>query len=188
MGFLGRFRRTASPELSDEPASPAPASTSTTSNWDGDPNYVSVYLHSSKWEELLVLDTNDMPPFYLKEHKGNYWLAENSTGLLVNVANRALKSLGLWTCNIRGIDHAPGVAVAGPAVLVREPDNEHDKSAVAIHQNGQRIGYCNRGMAPALARAMDTGTKLSGYVVSVSPAKIIAADALVVDWLKRKVG
>lgn len=203
MGFLDRFRRTTSTERSDEPAfpksaststtsnwdgDPKPASTSTTSNWDGDPNYVSVYLHSSNWEELLVLDTNGMPPFYFKEHKGNYWLAENSTGLLVNVANRALKRLGLWTCNIRGIDHSPGEIVVGPAALVREPDNEHDKSAVAIHQKGQRIGYYNRGMAPALARAMDAGTKFSGYVVSVSPPKIIAADALVLDWLKRKVG
>lgn len=77
-------------------------------------------------------------------------------------------------------------AVVGPATLIREPDNEHDKNAVAIHQNGQRIGYYNRGMAPSLARALDAGTKLSGYVVSTSPAKIIAADALVMDWLKRK--
>lgn len=186
MGLLDRFRRAASTAPSDEPALPEPASASTTSNQDGEANHVSVYLHSSKWEDLLVLDSNGMPPFYFKKHEGNYWLAENSTGLLVNVANRALKKLGLWTCTIRGIDHAPGVAVVGPAALVREPDNEHDKSAVAIHQNGHRIGYYNRGMAPALARTLDAGTKLTGYVVSASPAKIIAADALLMDWLKRK--
>lgn len=188
MGILDRFRRIAPTAVFDEPALPQPAATSTTSNYNGDPMPASVYLHSSKWEELLVLDKKGMPPFYLKEHEGSYWLAENSTGLLVNVANRALKNLGLWTCKIRGTDHAPGVSAIGPARLVREPDNEHDKNAVAIHQNGQRIGYYNRGMAPALARAMDTGSKLSGYVISVAPAKIIAADPLVVDWLKRKIG
>lgn len=62
-----------------------------------------------------------------------------------------------------GIDHVPdGVSLirqlsVGDAVhLVREPDNAHDKNAVAVFNfAGQRLGYIPRKVSADLARAID---------------------------------
>lgn len=148
-------------------------------------DYVSPYLASDRWEELLILDENGMPPLYFTRHDGALWLAENATGLLVNVANQKLRGLGLWTCRIRGDNHAPGTLKLGDVELVREPDNPHDPNSVAIHQRGVAIGYFNKGMAPGLARALDRGDALEATAISVSPPKVVAASPKITKHLKR---
>jgi hypothetical protein len=47
----------------------------------------------------------------------------------------------------------PGDAVQ----LVREPNNQFDRLAVACHYRGLHVGYIPRQANPAIARALDAG-------------------------------
>lgn len=42
-----------------------------------------------------------------------------------------------------------------PARLVREPDNQYDRNAIAIHINGQIVGHVARDQAAELAGTLD---------------------------------
>jgi hypothetical protein len=42
--------------------------------------------------------------------------------------------------------------------LVREPDNEFDENAIAVHWNGVKIGHLNRVIAFRMAPELDAGT------------------------------
>lgn len=48
--------------------------------------------------------------------------------------------------------------------LRREPDNEHDPHAIALHAPGARkpFAYVQRGRARGLARRIDAGEQLAG--------------------------
>lgn len=103
------------------------------------------------------------------------WLVEKSTGLRVNVDNRALRRLGIWGVKLRGTRYYPAVPHLGAVDLVREPNNPHDPNAVAVTQDGVMLGHYNRGMAPGLAKVIDSGSELSAILVSLSPLKVVAA-------------
>lgn len=147
----------------------------------------SVYLHSSRWDQLLRLRPDGMPPFRLVQHGGALWLAEETTGLLVNVANQKLRGLGLWTGQLRGFDREnPIVRTSNlqpkmQLALVREPDNAYDEHAVAVRADAGVIGYVNKRMARALAAELDAGTPLSA--LSLGQARWMAADPGVLRWL-----
>jgi hypothetical protein len=160
----------------------------------------SEYLHSSRWDELLTL-RDGMPPLYLAERDGEWWLREDTTGLLVNVANRKLWKMGIWTVAVRGVDyHRKAARMAdlspgAPVALVREHTNKHDQNAVAICAAGTLnvIGYFNKGMAPRLSRLLDTGVDLPGVsmagegagVYSGQRVRIVAAPPDVLEHLMR---
>ena len=48
--------------------------------------------------------------------------------------------------------------------LSREPDNRHDRSAVRVEWNGQKLGYVPRAENRAVAQALDTGEQLEAKV------------------------
>lgn len=48
--------------------------------------------------------------------------------------------------------------------LEREPGNRHDRNAVRVDWNGQRIGYVPRAENRAVARALDAGEMLEARV------------------------
>ncbi|UIN30933.1 HIRAN domain-containing protein [Microbacterium binotii] len=148
--------------------------------------YVSPYLSSAVAATLLVPSADGMPPLHFVSRDGAVWLAEDSTGKLVNVATRQLRALGIWSCRVRGDQHAPGTLRLGPVQLVREPNNPHDRNAVAIHQNGVHVGYFNKQMASGLAHALDAGTKLEALGVSVDPPKVVAATPATMLYLRRR--
>ncbi|WIB65394.1 HIRAN domain-containing protein [Curtobacterium sp. MCBD17_040] len=120
-------------------------------------------------------------------HDQALWFEEETTGQLVNVANGKLRSLGLWTGQLRGteylaliIKHAdlsPGAALS----LVREPDNEADPYAVCVHADAGPVGYVNKRMARPLAKELDAGVSLRA--VSLGGRRWMAADPDVVAWL-----
>jgi hypothetical protein len=140
------------------------------------------------------------PPFKLRRHEGELWLAEETTGKLVNVGNRKLRDLGLWTVNVRGLSHnLPQVKRAelrpGSAVdFVREYDNSHDSNAVAIHAGGAAIGYVNKQMAFRLAKALDSGLVLEAMTLAGEAAgksagsrvRVLAASPEVLRWLRSR--
>jgi hypothetical protein len=45
-------------------------------------------------------------------------------------------------------------SATAPAALVREPDNPYDKNAIAVHVDGQLVGYVPRDVAAELAPVM----------------------------------
>jgi hypothetical protein len=126
----------------------------------------SVYWHSDRWDELLVLRADGYPPFRLIEHHRELWLAEEQTGLLVNVANRNLRPVGSWSRKARGMQHHEPIVKASdlrppaPLTLVREPGNEYDRNALEHHANAGPIGHVNKQMAAGLAREIDAGARL----------------------------
>lgn len=160
------------------------------------------YLHSSRWDELLVPAASGMPPLYLTNTGGELWLAEETTGLLVNVGNRKLRKLGLWTVSLRGAAHYKAAVRAGELSpgsrvrLEREPHNEYDSNAVAVHALNTPgvLGHFNKGMAPALSKLMDGGEKLSATALtgdpagkySAEPIKIVAASPTVMAHIRRR--
>ncbi|MBL5975338.1 MAG: hypothetical protein D3X82_16720 [Candidatus Leucobacter sulfamidivorax] len=137
--------------------------------------YQSPYLSGEKSEQLLVAGADGMPPLWLVRRDGALWLAERSTGLLVNVGNRQLRKLGIWSVRVRGDQHYRAKPRLGPVTLVREPENPHDRNAVAIHVESGKVGYFNKQMAASLAKELDAGTALEAEMISVNPPKVIAA-------------
>ncbi len=91
-------------------------------------------------------------------------------GALLNPKGPGLRALGLATTYARGGRfHASTYRTAdlrkGRAVeLHREPGNEHDRNAIALHAPGVRkpFAYVQRGRAPALAKRLDAGEELTG--------------------------
>lgn len=57
-------------------------------------------------------------------------------------------------------DAAQGERVA----LVREPDNEFDPNAIAVHINGHKCGFMPRAQAERLATDMDAGKPIMARV------------------------
>ena len=48
--------------------------------------------------------------------------------------------------------------------LAREPDNRHDRNAVRVEWNGQKLGYVPRAENRAVAQALNAGEKLEARV------------------------
>lgn len=148
-------------------------------------NYESPYLDSDKCRELLVKGSGGIIPLKLKEFEGALWLTEISTEKLVNVGNRNLLSLGIWSCRVRGdiyyqAEIAKSALIPGSTVsLVHESTNPYDKNAVAIKGAGGTIGYFNKAMARALSKYLASELPLEALVISTMPLKVIAADPLI---------
>jgi len=61
--------------------------------------------------------------------------------------------------------------VPGDALrLVREPENEHDDSAVAVHWNSAQLGYLPREQNGVVATLLDQGVPLEAHLVKVDAA------------------
>ncbi|HXE40783.1 MAG TPA: HIRAN domain-containing protein [Azonexus sp.] len=63
------------------------------------------------------------------------------------------------------------IRVGDPLILVREPDNRHDRHAIRVEWRGHQLGYVPRAENRAIAAAMDDGDKLSARVSSLSDNK-----------------
>ena len=48
--------------------------------------------------------------------------------------------------------------------LAREPDNRHDRNAVRVEWNGQKLGYVPRAENRAVAQAFDAGEMLEARI------------------------
>ena len=51
--------------------------------------------------------------------------------------------------------------------LSREPDNRHDRSAVRVEWNGQKLSYVPRAENRAVAQALDAGERLEARVAGL---------------------
>jgi len=145
--------------------------------------YESPHLPSELWGELLQIRDGRFP---LGLNFGRGFLVERTTGKFVNVGNRHLRALGIWSCKVRGDRYYPGEMWPGrPVTLVREPDNPHDKNAIAIlNDRGEQVGHWNKGMAPGLAKLLDAGADIQAVALDRDPPKVIAAEASVMAQLR----
>lgn len=159
------------------------------------------YLHSSRWDELLQLRPDGMPPVRLRRQGYEWHLVEERTGKVVSVGNRKLRPLGLWTVRVRGLDHhkaetqAAELFAGSPLTLTREPDNPFDSSAIAVSGANTKgtIGYVNKQMAAGLAKILDGGTEIEAISLCGSQAgsrqqgnvKLVAATPEIIRWLRR---
>lgn len=99
-------------------------------------------------------------------------------GSLVNPKGPGLRHVGLLTTYARGSTyHLPAFRAADlrkgrPVELRREPDNPHDRNAVALWVPGGRapFGYVQRGRAASLAKRLDTGERMAA-VTLFGPAR-----------------
>ena len=160
----------------------------------------SIYLSSDRWDELLVRDPSGLPTLYFQMHNGRLWLTEPSTGLLVSVGNKHLRRMGIWSVNVRGLEYHKAAVRAGDfrpgskVRLVREPDNAYDKNAVAVCAApvGILIGYFNKGMAPGLAKLLDSGATVDAISVAgdgvgkTGSVAVVAASPAVLQHLLRE--
>lgn len=153
----------------------------------------SIYLHSSRWDELLVSGPDGMPPLRLVPHNDRLWFREDTTGKLVKIANRKLTRLGIWSVSVRGWNYYPDAIAATsitpyePVALVHEHENEFDKNAVAVHSAAGKIGYFNKQMAASLAKRLDAGEEVVAYITSQgTPPNVVAASPAIMEHLRRK--
>ncbi|MBD5633594.1 MAG: DEAD/DEAH box helicase, partial [Candidatus Eremiobacteraeota bacterium] len=65
-------------------------------------------------------------------------------------------------------DLLAGLAPGDPLDLVREPDNPHDRNAVAVRYGRLQLGYLRREIALRLAPNVDSGDRYSAAVGSIT--------------------
>lgn len=159
------------------------------------------YLHSSRFDELLDVDRQP-PPLHLVDMAGEWWLAEDTTGLFVTAANRHVRRYNIFGFNVRGWDHhreqmrAANLAPGTPVRLVPEPENPYDKNAIAVYGgNGAGpVGYVNRALASTLAKRLAAGEPLEAISIrgerarslSDGPKTILVATPELIAHLRRK--
>lgn len=99
-----------------------------------------------------------------------YFVVRNEDGQAL--AWRTLpRSDGLEAINVAGEDYhidelqSPAFAPGTPLALVREPDNPHDESAVAVYDAEQKlhIGYIPASDSERIARKLDRGEEWRCY-------------------------
>jgi single-stranded-DNA-specific exonuclease len=63
-------------------------------------------------------------------------------------------------------DYIAGLAAGDPLELVRQPDNEIDPNAIAVHYGEIQVGYLKKEIAKRLAPQIDTGERYTVYVTT----------------------
>lgn len=148
-----------------------------------EPKYVSDYLPDELQERLFPADLQGVPPVRVKPRRGEAWLVDDVYGRLITPGNRRLTKLGVISLNLRGVEHyrknhrSATLKPLGKLELVREPDNPHDKNAVAVCAPGTiaPLGYVNKALAGQLAKRLDAGEELAAVLLRKQPFSIVIA-------------
>ena len=112
-------------------------------------------------------------------------LCEDTTGLLIGPSDRRLPPAGAYVSQLRGEFHhrracRDGAFSLGAAVhLVREPNNEFDRNAVAVYDvtGAHLTAYVNKRKARMLAKLLDRGEDV--VADSRTPAEPVGAHAAI---------
>ncbi|GAB2496702.1 hypothetical protein GCM10027063_39700 [Promicromonospora xylanilytica] len=133
----------------------------------------SEFLSREDEERSFVVGPDGMPSGKLKRIGDRLVIVTDDGAGIVNPRSARIHSLGIYCFGLRGSsyqgsaikrgDYRPGETVQ----LVREPDNEHDPNAVAVHATGaaKRGGYVNKMNAKRIASRLDRGEELSAISV-----------------------
>lgn len=129
--------------------------------------YREEYMSPEEEARALALDQNGLPDARL-ERVRNRLLVVTPLGWVNPRSRTAASTAGLWSFIVRGTGYHEAAARRGdfrpgrPVRLVREPDNPHDPSAIAVYASGARdlAGYVPRGYAKRLATILDGGADM----------------------------
>lgn len=129
----------------------------------------SEFLSREDEERSFVIGPDGMPTGKLKRIGDRLVIVTDDGAGIVNPRSARIHSLGIYCFGLRGSsyqgtavergDYRPGETLR----LVREPNNEHDPNAIAVHATGaaKRGGYVNKMNAKRIASRLDRGEELS---------------------------
>ena len=130
-----------------------------------------VYVPKEDETRYLTRDESGLPTIRLVDagDRLSIW-SPVENGALINPKGPGLRTLNLYSSYARGADNyriayrSADLGEGRWVDLVREPDNPHDKHAVAMCAPGSRapFAYVQKGRAPAVARRMDAGEDMAG--------------------------
>ena len=63
----------------------------------------------------------------------------------------------------------PELRVGDALILIREPDNPHDRNAVRVEWRGRKLGYLPRAENRAVAAEMDRGGRVEARIAALLP-------------------
>ena len=100
-----------------------------------------------------------------------YQLVDPDSGSFLARDAPLLTERGLHVTGLAGARHrgealaSDALAPGSPLELRREPDNEHDANAIAVHAGGAQVGFVSRELAAELAGELDAGHSWSAVVL-----------------------
>jgi HIRAN domain len=101
-----------------------------------------------------------------------YQLVDPASGRYIARDAPELVALGVRVVGVAGAGrhHAEAiesdaVAPGSPLELRRDPENEHDPNAIAVHAGGAQVGWVPRDVAAELASELDEGRPWSALVL-----------------------
>jgi hypothetical protein len=101
-----------------------------------------------------------------------YQLIDPDSGRYLARDAAELTSRGLHVVAVAGAGRHHAEAIASDAVapgspleLRRDPGNEHDPNAIAVHAGGSQVGWVPRELAAELAPELDAGRPWSALVL-----------------------
>jgi hypothetical protein len=113
----------------------------------------------------MVVDVEYAERYWYPDDGGQVWLAgyqlvDPDTGAYLGRDAPGLAQRGLRVSGVAGAQFRPGalesqaLAPGSALELRREPENEHDPNAIAVHAGGGHVGFVPRELAAELAREL----------------------------------
>ncbi len=124
----------------------------------------------------MIVDVEPVERYWYPDDGGQVWLEgfqliDPATGSFVGRDAALLAERGLHVAGVAGARHREGaldseaLAPGSPLELRREPGNEHDANAIAVHAGGAQVGYVPAELAAELAGELDAGRPWSAVVL-----------------------
>jgi hypothetical protein len=125
----------------------------------------------------MVVDAGYEERYWYPDDGGQVWVAgyqliDPGSGRYLARDAAELSSRGLRVVGVAGAGRHHAAAIASEAVapgspleLRRDPENEHDPNAIAVHAGGSQVGWVPREVAAELAPELDEGRPWSALVL-----------------------
>ena len=125
----------------------------------------------------MDVDVEFQERYWYPDDGGELWVAgyqviEPASGRFLARDAPELAALGLRVAGVAGAGQHHADALASEAVapgrpleLRRDPGNEHDPNAIAVHGGGAQVGWVPRELATELAGELDAGRPWSAIVL-----------------------
>jgi HIRAN domain len=124
----------------------------------------------------MVVDVEHAERYWYPDDGGQVWLAgyqlvDPESGAYLGRDAPLLAERELRVSGVAGTQFRPGalesdaLAPGRPLALRREPQNEHDPSAIAVDAAGEHVGFVPRELAAELAPDLDAGRPWTAVVL-----------------------
>jgi hypothetical protein len=125
----------------------------------------------------VVVDAGYEERYWYPDDGGQVWVAgyqlvDTESGRYLardapELAARGLRVVGVAGAGRHHADalESDAVAPGSPLELRRDPGNEHDPNAIAVHAGGAQVGWVPREVAAELAPELDEGRPWSALVL-----------------------